>query len=288
MFKGIMIGDAYGAGFEFTESRLKDNDGKHYLKHPLHMASDDSGNSLDAGQYTDDTQMSIAVAETLLNHDTYSALDFANSFVSCFGRDPRVGYAKGFYKFLLNQTTGQDLIDNINPSSKRNGAAMRSIPLGVLCNPKMVKEISTMQASITHNTKEGIDSSVIVALASHYLLRAIPKENLVERIENHVPGYNLHDEWIGKVECDGIMTAKAALSVLLRTDSMHETLVNAVAFGGDTDSTASIALGLQSIYQNHIDDLDKTLLDNIENSAYGFDYCQSLEHRLFEKFSLRN
>jgi ADP-ribosylglycohydrolase len=89
MFKGIIIGDAYGAGFEFNESM------------PTNMASDGSGNSLRSGQYTDDTQMSIAVAETLLGGD-YSKLAFATKFTEVFHRDPRVGYAKGFYNFLLS------------------------------------------------------------------------------------------------------------------------------------------------------------------------------------------
>jgi len=122
MFKGIIIGDAYGAGFEFKESMLQYNDGQQYYNHPTHMASDGSGDSLKAGMYTDDTQMSIAVAETLLTGD-YSKLSFANKFTECFHRDPRKGYAKGFYGFLMTHHTGEKFIQDIRPDSDKNGAA---------------------------------------------------------------------------------------------------------------------------------------------------------------------
>ena len=286
MFKGILIGDAYGAGFEFKNSMLIHNDAKKYYNHPTHMASDGSGNSLLAGPYTDDTQMSIAVAESLLSED-FSKESFAKSFVDTFHRDKRKGYASGFYSFLMNHTTADGFIKDIKPFSVKNGAAMRSVPLGVLSDPDQVMKVAETQASLTHDTKFGIDSSKIVALAAYYMLRKDSKEGLIPFIEHKVPGYNLTETWTASVPCHGISTVKAALTVLMCTDSMKEALIKSVAFGGDTDSVASITLGILECYKNKIDDIPKNLIDTCEQGNYGLDFCLDLEQRLFKKYNIR-
>lgn len=284
MFKGILIGDAYGAGFEFKKSMLQYNDGQKYYDHPTHMASDGSGNSLKAGMYTDDTQMSIAVAETLLTGD-FTKENFAKHFVECFHRDPRKGYASGFYHFLIEHTDVESFLKDIRPNSEKNGAVMRALPLGYISHPELVLRASDNQASITHNTKIGIDSSRIAALSSYFLIRGGNKDELVKFIEMHIGGeYNLNDEWTSYVHCHGIATIKAAISVVLRTNSMLETLIKAVSFGGDTDSVASIALGLQDCNKDKIDDLPEELVIKAENVNYGLDYCIELDNKLKDKF----
>jgi ADP-ribosylglycohydrolase len=53
----LAIGDAYGAGFEFADAQTvrEKNDLSRYVKHPRHR--------IQPGSYTDDTQMSLAIAE---------------------------------------------------------------------------------------------------------------------------------------------------------------------------------------------------------------------------------
>lgn len=286
MFKGILIGDAYGAGFEFKNSMLVHNDGAKFYDHPTHMASDGSGDSLRAGQYTDDTQMSIAVTKALLSGDL-SKESFAGSFVDTFHLDPRKGYAKGFYNFLIANHTAESFLANIKPDSEKNGAAMRSVPLGVLGSVEEVIHVAEVQASITHNTQIGVDSSKIVGLASYYLLRKNSKDGLIPFIEHKVPGYDLSTPWNSRVPCHGIATAKAALTVIMATDSMKENLIKSVSFGGDTDSVASISLGLLDCYINKIDDLPKELINTCEQGNYGLDYCIGLEEQLFEKYNIQ-
>lgn len=283
MFKGILIGDAYGGAFEFKNSMLKYNDGKKFYDHPTHMASDGSGNSLKAGMYTDDTQMSIAVAETLLGDD-FSSLSFANKFVECFKRDPRKGYAKGFYNFLLEQSSGETFIKNIRPDSEKNGAAMRSVPLGLIRNISQLKKVCSTQASLTHNTKFGIDSSIIVALMSNYFLYDRgPKNELLDYLKSHYPEYPFEREWTKPVPCHGIATVLAVFSAIMSTDSLEKTMIKAVSYGGDTDSVASIACGIQECYVNHIDDINNNLLNTCEQGSYGLNYCLDLQYNLFYK-----
>lgn len=284
MFDGIIIGDSYGAGFEFKNAMLVYNDGKKYYDHPTHMASDRSGNSLKAGMYTDDTQMSIAVAETLLGDD-FSKEAFAENFVKCFKRDPRKGYASGFYHFLMEQTDGASFIKNIKPHSEKNGAAMRSVPLGLLPNVSSIKKVAEIQASLTHNTEHGINSSIIVGLMAYFFAHDVaPKDELTDWIKSFYKDYPFEKTWTKPVPCHGISTALAVHTVLMSTNSMNETLIKSVAFGGDTDSVASIACGIQSLNKNKINDISENLIDNCEQGNYGYDYCMNLDKQLKEKF----
>jgi ADP-ribosylglycohydrolase len=54
----LAIGDAYGGGFEYANEMSIYNDLSRYVKHLRHR--------LIAGSYTDDTQMSIAIAKVIV------------------------------------------------------------------------------------------------------------------------------------------------------------------------------------------------------------------------------
>ena len=101
------IGDAYGAGFEFA-SRIKIkrfNKVNRYMRHPLHRNI--------FKQYTDDTQMAMAVAELLIEKQKWTKLDVANKFVEVFKREVRKGYAKRFYRLLKEVKSGEELLARI-------------------------------------------------------------------------------------------------------------------------------------------------------------------------------
>lgn len=288
MFMGILIGDAYGAGFEFNNSMLVYNNGQKFYDHPSFMASDGSEKPLKSGRYTDDTQMSIAVAETLLGN-SLSQLDFANNFVNCFKRDPIKGYAKGFYQFLLLQQDGNDFIKNIKPDSTRNGAAMRSVPIGFIKDVDKLKEVCMTQASLTHNTKIGIDSSIITALMSNYFLYDIgTKKHLLDYLKSHFPEYPFENVWTKPVPCNGISTVLAVSTAIMSTDTLQDTMIKSVSFGGDTDSVASIACGIQLCNKNAHNNFNDELLRTCDNGEYGLNYCLNLDEKLYCKFIENN
>lgn len=86
----LAIGDAYGAGFEYADPAIveKENNLSKYIQHPYH--------DLKAGAYTDDTQMSLAIAEVIVSGESWTPAVLADKFVAVFKRDPRTGYATGF------------------------------------------------------------------------------------------------------------------------------------------------------------------------------------------------
>jgi ADP-ribosylglycohydrolase len=79
MLLELAVGDAYGAAFEYAPLELirAHNSASYYSKHPRH--------SLAPGCYTDDTQMSIAVAEAILSGERWSPRLLAHHFVEPFG-----------------------------------------------------------------------------------------------------------------------------------------------------------------------------------------------------------
>lgn len=279
MLLEIAIGDAYGAGFEFS-SRDKiahGNDGVRYIAHDL--------GEIPAGHYTDDTQMSLAVCEALLAEEWTEAA-FAERFVSVFRRDPRPGYAKGIQSLLAEVADGNELRRRIAPSSRRNGAAMRAVPLGFLPEMTWVLDAATANARVTHDTPEGILSSRCIAATAHLL--AFEKSDLASLPESlqGILRYCPDIAWSGEVDCDAIQTISAALTLLLRERSELALLRACVDMGGDTDSVAAIALGLASLCREYQRDLPAGLLDGLENGPYGASFLKVTDTRLSNRFGI--
>ena len=276
----VAIGDAYGAGFEFVEEEVI----KKY--NTLTSYYDSRIDNIKAGQYTDDTQMTLAIVELLLEKEVWNKEVIAKYFIKAFQRDQRQGYAKGFYKFLLLNDTPEDFIKNIKPNSIRNGAAMRSVPLSFIKDKKELLEKCELQAIVTHNTKEGIISSQAVALIGHYFLyNKLDKSLIVDKLfEDLDILFNTNKN--SRVACDAIETIDAVLTILLKTNSYSEILKESINLGGDTDSVASIALGLASLTDQYKIDLPEFLYEEIENNRYGKDYILYLEDEIREKFNV--
>lgn len=239
----IAQADAYAADFEFAKRAHIEEHHKllRYVKHPIHR---DTG-----GLYTDDTQMSIAVAEALLLNKDLTPKDFANAFVCAFKRDERDGYARGFQAFLESIKSGDEFMAKIKPKSDKNGAAMRSVPIGILPDPREVLRIAEMQAKLTHDTEIGIFSSQAVALMAHFAFYFGDEENdgfarLHEFCRVYLPKFDFRKPWQGEVRYPATNTVHAVFDLLTRSRNLMDILDRAVLFGGDTDSVAAIAWGI--------------------------------------------
>ncbi|MCB1084335.1 MAG: ADP-ribosylglycohydrolase family protein, partial [Simkania sp.] len=93
MFLGIVIGDTFGSAYEFSGNRefIKEHlDINQYDDHlsTINPKKLQLFQTTPKGIYTDDTQMSIGVAKTLLKTRQPSQSDFANEFVEEFKKNP--------------------------------------------------------------------------------------------------------------------------------------------------------------------------------------------------------
>ncbi|MCE6958074.1 ADP-ribosylglycohydrolase family protein [Cereibacter sphaeroides] len=285
MLEKIAIGDAYGMGREFAKPDLlecRPNDGRTYFPHPFHAIA--------AGRYTDDTQMSLAVAEVLLDKGAEaSALDFANAFVRAFGRDPRLGYSSGFHALLCQVENGFDLLARIKPNSIGAGSAMRACPIGWLPDRRDVEAVAEVQARVTHDTVEGVTAAQAAALAAHFAIHELgPRQDLrawvVDRLGDKARV--LQTPHRGQVPNEGLPAVNAALTAIEAGDTLTGILKVSVAFGGDVDTVAAVALGVGShLLGAEADDLDPSLVENLEHGPWGRACLADLDERLSSTFA---
>ncbi len=302
MMLGIAIGDAFGAGYEFAYKDVKlfeqNLDISCYRKNPNRKFS-----FYRPGMYTDDTQMSIGVAELLVSDDEFNHQNLAECFVNCYKRDPIRGYAKGFQEFLDSVSSGKELLEKIRPNSERNGAAMRSVPLGIIKDLETLVKYAKINSEITHNTSKGIASSAAVALLSHDYFYNKGKINL-ETLLNNIRIIDLetseHLEKIAEMKdfepvlmfgeeykdmgipLNGMRTVGAALHLLLKYEEPEDVLKGVILLGGDTDSVAAISLGIAMV-NKQINDLPAFLYEQLTDHEYGRDYLLKLGKALHDK-----
>lgn len=289
MLLRIAQADAYAAAFEFVRDRsfiAKHHGLEHYVRHPGHEHA--------AGRYTDDTQMSITVAEALLEdfEGATTPARFAELFLRAFKRDPRPGYTRGFQKILETVGDTSELLATIRGDSEKNGAAMRSVPIGVLWTPQEVLETARQQAAVTHATTIGIFSSQAVALMSHYALyQGDGWDRLTEFCQAHFDDYGRQQfadydrrRWNGPVHNPALNTVHAVHTLLTTCYSLKEVLGRAVDFGGDTDSVAAIAVGIASARMR--DPLPEFMERDLEpGGAYGPVFLKDLGKNLMAKYA---
>jgi ADP-ribosyl-[dinitrogen reductase] hydrolase len=275
MLVEMAIGDAYGAGFEYANPEFVAANHRltSYVKHPKH--------NLVPGSYTDDTQMSIANAEVICTLD-FDQAALAQAYVACFKRDQREGYAGGFYRFLVEVKDGAEFLERIKPNSDKSGGAMRALPFGIYPNIETVKGAAALQAAITHNTPDGVNAAVAAALMAHYFLYNLGrKADLGRFIAGHVAG-EWDKPWSEPVGEKGWMAVRAAITAVVAGDSMTAILDKSVAFTGDVDTVAALALGAAAHCSEVKQDLPALLVDGLENGPFGRDFLRALDEKLMQ------
>jgi ADP-ribosylglycohydrolase len=272
------IGDAYGVCFEYAPREIirTHNNLAGYFPHHKYQ--------IGAGRYSDDTQMSIAVAEALLKlGEAASAHDFATSFVAAFQRDQREGYAGRFYEFLLTVTDADDFLARIRNDSDKSGGAMRAGACGLLGDVEMVKSVAARQAAVTHDTPDGIAAAQAAALMVYYLLyRLGPRRDLPHFLDAHVRGYGWSRTHQGSVGAKGCDSVHAAVTALVRNQSVSDLLVDCVNFGGDVDTVAAIAMAAAACADDIVRDIPEPLWNGLENGRFGRDSLIELDRNLLD------
>ncbi|MGW4828001.1 ADP-ribosylglycohydrolase family protein [Amycolatopsis japonica] len=280
MLVELAIGDAYGGSFEhaYPSFVAEHNNLTGYVPHHGQPGAP-------AGRYTDDTQMTIAIAEVLVSGLRWTPLLLAEQFVRAYHRDPHDGYAPRFHQLLSEVRDGEELLRRLRPQSDKSGAAMRAGPIGVLPTVDDVLYHAKLQARITHDTPAGIAAAQAAALAVHYCHHRVgPLSEIARWIEGILPEDVGHGGWArpwsGKVGPQGWMSVRAALTVLTGGGGLARMLHSAVALTGDVDTVATIALAAGSRSPEVAQDLPPVLWRDLENGEFGRDHLAKLDERL--------
>lgn len=157
---GVVVGDSLGAPFEGASGPLSIDT----LAEVEHRDSQLT--------YTDDTALTLALAEAIVGHGTFSQEHVADHFAQTFAAEPWRGYGAGTVRTLRRISAGDpweqaalELFDG--GGSYGNGAAMRVAPIAVLAAPDLdaVERLARRSAEITHRHPLGIEGAAMQALA---------------------------------------------------------------------------------------------------------------------------
>jgi len=225
---GAILGDMIGAPYEFDMGdKTKD--------FPLFC---------ERSQFTDDTVMTIAVAEVLINAEAGKTPEeikqaLAESMRSWGKKYPDAGYGARFIGWIFD--------DNAGPyNSFGNGSAMRVSSAGWLYDSlEQTRKIARLTAEVTHNHPEGIKGAEATASAIFLARTGASKEeiksyiikefgyDLSRTIDQIRPGYH-HVE-----SCQE--TVPEAITAFLEGTDFEDVIRTAVSLGGDCDTLTCIA-----------------------------------------------
>lgn len=182
-------------------------------------------------------------------------------------------------------SSGAEFLLKVNPESDKNGAAMRSVPLGVILHEPNLLEVAATQARLTHNTEGGITSSQIVALASRFAMyESAPLTEVFTYIGDWLHLNNLRWEGDPVVGPNlGMLTARAAITLVANEPNLLRIAKKALIWGGDTDSVLAIAWGIASARMDGAE-LPAFFHRDLENGPYGRDYLAGLGESLMWYF----
>ena len=293
---GAAFGDAFGVAFEGMKRKkvLEKFQFDHYSP---------GGDGWESGNYSDDTQMSIAMVELLLSGREFNKVNLADNFLRTYKRDPHMGYGSSVREGLKIAKTVKEFLRIIPGNSSSNGSCMRAAPIGVIPDIKKVIQYSITNAEVTHNVPSAIASSVCVAAASHYFFynlgqpenvfdycikacKGIDEESIhyfkaIRNMKKLNPALLFGEENKDYgVPVNGMRTAGVVLYIISHFyEDPAETLKEAILLGGDTDTTASICLGIVAM-KTGIPNLPLFLFKDLENKGYGRDYLIELGDKL--------
>ena len=253
---GAIAGDIIGSPYEFSKKVIEDS--------PLFLF---------ASRFTDDTVMTVAVAECLLENKAYTM-----PFKWYGRRFPKAGYGGNFARWIVS--------DDMEPyGSFGNGSAMRVSPVAWAFETLgEVMEEAKQTAIVTHDHSEGIKGAVATAGAIFLARTTKDKAKIKEFIADEI-GYNM-DRTVAEIRpnyrfdvtCQG--SVPEAIIAFLEAESCEQSVRNAISLGGDADTQACIAGGIAEAFFGLPDEIYLGAWSRLPESL------QSVVRRFEERYGL--
>lgn len=238
---GAILGDMIGAPYEFDRSpKTKE----------FPLFSQDT-------EFTDDSVMTVAVAEALLDTAGKSDDEIRAALVASMRkwgkRYPNAGYGGRFFGWL--RTTNPEPY-----GSYGNGSAMRVSAAGWLYDSiEETRRIARLTAEVTHNHPEGIKGAEATASAIFLARTGASKNEIKDYIINEF-GYDLSRT------CDEIRptyhhvescqkTVPEAVTAFLEGTDFEDVIRTAVSLGGDCDTLTCIACSIGEAFYGIPDEM---------------------------------
>lgn len=216
---GAIIGDIVGSVYEWNNIKTKE--------FPLFQ---------DKCFFTDDTVMTIAVAEGLMNGGEKD--DFIDAMKKYGRMYPDTSYGGRFRSWLMT--------DSREPyHSWGNGSAMRTAAVGWWFDSiEAIRAMAALAAGVTHDHPEGIKGAESTAAAIFLARTGHSKAEIKEYVEREF-GYDL-SQTLDEIQPDYRFnescqdTVPQAITAFLESTDFEDAIRNAISLGGDSDTLAAI------------------------------------------------
>jgi ADP-ribosyl-[dinitrogen reductase] hydrolase len=244
-FVGFAIGDALGATAEFmTPSEIRTQYGV------LDEIRGGGWLHLPAGAVTDDTEMSLCVAKSLVANG-FSLEDIAKRFAAWLKTRPRdIGGTcrRGIRRYLVDGSLEAPPCD----ADGGNGAVMRMTPiaLATLGQPAELCAWAIGQAHLTHHHPLSDAACILVGQLIQLALVGHAKDRLAAVVDDCIESYPAfafkgHDGYSSAYVAD---TMRTVLHSFFTTKSLEECLLVAINRGGDADTVGAIVGAICGAY----------------------------------------
>lgn len=251
---GLACGDALGGPVEFMSAA------EISALHPDGLRDFTGGGwlHLSPGEITDDTQMTLALAHSLASSPSLDMTDVAARFLEWYHSNPKdignttraslAGLAAG----EPWDVAGQRVADDANGTAAGNGSVMRCAPVALRFrrDPEALVQGSIDTARVTHADPRCIWGAVAINQALVHLLNGGSRDGAIEAAASGIENAETVAAVNGaaslqrsEVPSGGFVldSVAAALWALVNHDSLEETIIAAVALGGDSDTTGAVA-----------------------------------------------
>ncbi len=251
---GAALGDAFGMPLEFAPPR------------PLeHLATGMMAGRLPAGSFTDDTEMALALAESLLAQRPLNPTDLAARFTDWYRTSPpdvgiHTAQVLGQVARGVPWETASRAAWQARPDNAGNGSVMRCWPaaLAFWRDSTQLAHASALQSQVTHYHPECVAGSVLV---NEIIIRLVQGNDPAQAIKASAAAHPIPDglrqvvlsaptRQRNDLKNSGWVrhTLKSAVWGLLTTSSFEEVVVQVANLGNDADTAAAVAGAMAGAY----------------------------------------
>ena len=268
-YLGFAVGDALGATVEFMTPAE--------IQHSYGMHRDMIGGGwlkLKPGQVTDDTQMSLALGQSLIDSGGWNATAAADAFVAWLKSRPvDVGNTcrRGIQRYMTDGT----LAGPPNDGDGGNGACMRSLPLALatLHDDDAFTQATREQCHITHHHPLSDAATLALGRMTQALIHGGGIKGCrveANRLIGEFPVFRF-DPYPKHASGYIVDTVQTVLHTFFRTDSFESCVTEVVNRGEDADTNGALAgmlagaaCGVAGIPGYWLKKLDKDIRHRIE------------------------
>jgi len=252
---GMVVGDALGAPYEFQDAGLyRESNPEPRLGGRGEMRGGGTF-AWRPGEFTDDSQMALALAESLLARDGFDPADLWARWRHWASGARDVGVQTGsVLRSADHEGAAKALHDANGGRTAGNGSVMRNTPVGLWAAGGSLEraiELATAQATLTHHDRHnGYAASIHAAMiragirggdvfeAIDEVLALLPEEARVVWGPLLAPD---HVAEAGASNGDVFTCLAQAVWAVRGATSFEDAVVRAVELGRDTDTVAAVA-----------------------------------------------